>query len=29
MKYLTDMQFWIAWLIAAVVIGLVLRTVLK
>jgi hypothetical protein len=29
MKYLTDMQFWIAWIIAAVVIGFVIRAVFK
>ena len=29
MRYLTDVQFWIAWFIAALVIGLIFGMVLK
>lgn len=29
MKYITDFQFWIAWIIAALVVGFVVRAVMK
>lgn len=29
MKYVTDLQFWVAWIIAAFVVGLVVRTLMR
>lgn len=29
MKYLSDWQFWIAWIIAAIVVGFVVKGFLK
>lgn len=29
LKYVTDMQFWIAWIIVALVVGFIVRLVMK
>lgn len=29
MKYVTDVQFWIAWIIAALVVGIIVRALMK